>query len=179
MDLSEVRDYAQIVSAVGTLGAVLFAALALWLSARTFKRQTDIQANQAAHNATDTHLRLRAENPDIIRIEAELEEMEEQLEESPDRLSDLLDRTDYNLYVTIAEHGIGMAEYIYKDWRKDLGWRHTVESWILTYRAFLLDRKLDCADWEEDFLQFIEDALIKEAKDSGREVDISRDDFCL
>jgi hypothetical protein len=136
---------------VATVFGALFAVIALWLSYWTFQRQTYIQANQAAHNATQDHIRLRVEHSEIIRIEEELRQSEGNLDE--------LEQADYNLYVTVAEDGLAMAEYVYKLWRGDPGWEDTVESWIVTYRPYLLGIGLDCGDWEPNFVQFVGEVL--------------------
>jgi hypothetical protein len=146
-------------ASVATVLGVVFAVIALWLSYWTFQRQTDIQANQAAHNATQAHLRLRVEHPEIINAENQIEKSQGSL--------DALDQGDYRLYVTVAQDGIAMAEYVYKLWRGDPGWEDTVESWIVTYRPFLLDEDwgLDCGDWDPKFVRFIRKVLRTSSED--------------
>jgi hypothetical protein len=91
MDLTaEVKDYAQIAAAVATFIAVCIAALSLWQSARSFKKQTEIQAEQAAHTAVQEHMKLRIDH-------AAINEIEFRLNGFPDGL-DELDQAEISLY---------------------------------------------------------------------------------
>ncbi len=108
-----------------------------------------------------------------LRVEhSEIRLLEEQLGNSPDRLVELKkdEPKQFRLYVTIAEHGIAMAEYIYLLTDGDKGWKQTAQSWIVTYKPYLLGDKLyDCKDWDKDFIRFVGKAL-----GAG----FSREDFC-
>jgi hypothetical protein len=157
---AEVKDYAQIVAAVATIFAVGVAALSLRRSARSFKEQTEIQAEHAAHTAVQEHMKLRVDNLVINEIEFRLNGF-------PDGL-DALDQAEHSLYWNIAEHGIAMAEYVYKlVGEDDQGWRATVEEWVRNYEPYLLGIKIFCIHYQEDFVSLIEKAL-----------DTSRESFC-
>ena len=153
---------ATVVAALAAIGAAVYAALTLQHSAETFKRQMISQRQQAAHSAIQEHMQLRTEHRDIVRIQKEeLDGIEEQLDGSGGELEKALNEDDYNLYVNVAEHGIAMSEYVYKLWPKDPGWLNTVASWIGNYEPYLLDIKLDCNDYLDDFVWFIQQVLNK------------------
>ncbi len=79
----------------------------------------------------------------------------------------------FTLYVTTAEHGIAMAEYIYLLADGDRGWKQTAQSWVQTYRPFLLGDKLyDCKDWHKGFIRFVDRKL------DSRNSTVDRIDFC-
>jgi hypothetical protein len=111
-------------------------------------------------------MKLRADNSEIVLIER-------QLADSPDPPKKLgkmeKDKPkQFTLYVTIADHGIAMAEYVYKLRKGDPGWEDTVESWISNYRTFLRREKLDCGDYDPDFVRFIENRALR----------VNREKFC-
>jgi hypothetical protein len=163
------NDRIHIAATIATLLGVVAAVIALWLSYWTFQRQTVIQARQAAHNATQEHMQLRVEHSEIRLIE---EQLGNSPVRSPDRLVKLKEDKpkQFRLYVTIAEHGIAMAEYIYLLADGDKGWKQTAQSWIVTYEPYLLgDELYDCRDWDQGFIQFVDEAL-----GPG----FSREDFC-
>jgi hypothetical protein len=165
------KDFFQIAGSVATILAVFVAAIAIWQSARTFEEQTSIQADLSAHNATQDHMQLRVDHSKIRAIEA-------QLEASPDPPKTLRKWKDdkpkqFTLYVTTAEHGIAMAEHIYKLADGDEGWKQTAQSWVQTYRPFLLGDKLyDCRDWHRGFIRFVDRKL------DSQNSTVDRIDFC-
>jgi hypothetical protein len=159
MNSARWRDVIHLAAAVATILAAAVAALALWQSANAFKEQTRIQADQAAHNAVQEHMRLRVETPKIGEIERKLAN-------SPNSIDGLAPDEQY-VYASVGYHGIPMAEYVYKLTDDDPGWRATVESWVAVYRPLLLGRGLLCELYALEFVQVVEEAL-----------DTSRTKFC-
>ena len=98
-------------------------------------------------------MKVRIENLRIKAIEDRLEDR------SINGLEDLTPE-DRHLYNAVGEHGVAMAEYIYKlVGEDDQGWRDTAKSWIDIYRPYFLDTKIVCQHFHPDFVELIEDAL--------------------
>jgi hypothetical protein len=152
-------DFLHALAAFATVIAAVIAIFALMQSADTFQKQTFIQAEQAAHNAVQEHMKLRVEHREINTIQ-------QKLDGSPNNL-DELDQDEFNLYQNVANHGIAMTEYVYDLRGKNRRWRDTVEGWVAEYQPFLLGLGIDCGDYDKKFVEVVEAAL-----------DTSREDFC-
>ena len=164
------KDWLQIVAAVATIFGALaaivgvpVAAYSILQSESTFKKQTNIQADQSAYEAVQAHMQLRVEHSEVRAIEDPLVEPPVPSNKELKKELNEMERNNlpqFTLYVAVAEHGIAMAEYVYLLEGDDPGWVQTVESWVRTYRPFLVgDELYDCRDWNEEFISFVDTTL--------------------